>query len=321
MRGYDVRELSSNSLRGQIGAVFQDPLLIAGTIRENIRMGKLDATNDEIESAARDAQIHDAIIAMPEGYETPIGEAGGRLSGGQRQRLAIARALIRRPSVLVLDEATSALDPASESAIQETIANLSLGRTVISVTHRLAWATKADKIFVFDGGRLVGQGTHLSLKESGGIYAELWRKQSGVEVDAQGTAARIEPEWLRAIPLFANASESVLERVAGELEFERLDQGRTVFEEGDEGDKFYILARGKVDVVTGEGRRLAVLTDGDFFGEIALIENVPRNATIRTLAPCSFLTLTHSRFDKLLDEEEDLRAAIRKIVDARLESR
>ncbi len=320
MRGYDIRELASSSLRGQIGAVFQDPLLLAGTIRENIRMGKLDATDEEIEAAARDAQIHDAIMAMPEGYDTPIGEAGGRLSGGQRQRLAIARALIRRPSVLVLDEATSALDPASESAIQETIANLSLGRTVISVTHRLAWATKADKIFVFDGGRLVGHGTHLSLKESGGVYAELWRKQSGVEVDRQGTAARIEPEWLRAIPLFANASAHVLERVAGELEFERIDQGRVVFEEGDEGDKFYILARGKVEV-TRDGHRLAVLTDGDFFGEIALIDDAPRNATIQTLAPCSFLTLTHSRFDKLLEEEEDLRAAIRKIVDARLEAR
>jgi ATP-binding cassette subfamily B protein len=153
------------------------------------------------------------------------------------------------------------------------------------------------------------------------VYAELWRKQSGVEVDHKGAAARIEPEWLRAIPLFANVSEHVLERVAGELVFERLDHGRVVFKEGDEGDKFYILARGKVEVVAREGRRLAVLTDGDFFGEIALIDDVPRNATIRTLAPCSFLTLTHSRFDNLLEEEEDLRATVRKIVDARLGTR
>jgi ATP-binding cassette, subfamily B, bacterial len=258
---------------------------------------------------------------MPEGYATSIGEAGGRLSGGQQQRLAIARALVRKPPVFVLDEVTSALDPASESAIQETIANLSLGRTIISVTHRLAQVTTADKIFVFDHGKLVEQGTHDALKDAGGVYANMWRKQSGVEVALQGTAARVQPVWLREIPLFRNASEPVLERVASELVFERLDGDRLVFEEGDEGDKFYILARGKVEIVTQQGKRLAVLADGDFFGEIALINDVPRTATVRTLVHCSFLTLTHARFDKLLEEEEDLRVAIRDIVDARLEAR
>ncbi len=321
MREYDVRDLSVSSQHGHIGAVFQDSLLLAGSIRENIRVGKLDATDSEIEDAARDAQIHDAIVAMPDGYDTPIGEAGGNLSGGQRQRLAIARALVRKPPVLVLDEATSALDPASESAIQETIASLSLGRTVISVTHRLAQVTGADKIFVFDQGKLVGQGTHDSLKDAGGVYSDLWRKQSGVEVAIQGTAARVEPEWLRGIPLFRSVPESVLARVAGELVFERLDAERIVFEAGDEGDKFYILARGKVEVVTPQKRLLAVLTDGDFFGEIALIDDVPRSATVRTVARCSFLTLTRTEFGKLLSEEEDLRVAIRQTVDSRLEAK
>ena len=258
---------------------------------------------------------------MPEGYATPIGEAGGRLSGGQRQRLAIARALVRKPPVLVLDEATSALDPASESAIQDTIANLSLGRTVISVTHRLSRATSADKIFVFDQGKLSAQGTHEALKDAAGVYSDLWRKQSGVEVTIEGTSARVQPEWLREISLFKNAPERVLERVAGELVFERLDANRVVFEEGDEGNKFYILARGKVEVVTKQSKRLAVLTDGDFFGEIALIDDVPRNATVRTLVRCSFLTLAHAQFDKLLEEEEELRVAIRTTVEARLEAR
>jgi len=321
MRGHDVRDLSRSALHSHIGAVFQGPLLLAGSIRDNISVGKLDASDAEIEEAARDARIHDAIAAMPDGYATSIGEAGGRLSGGQRQRLAIARALVRKPPVFVLDEVTSALDPASESAIQETIASLSLGRTIISVTHRLAQVTNADKIFVFDEGKLVEQGTHDVLRDAGGLYADLWRKQSGVEVTMQGTAARIEPEWLREIPLFRTASERVLARVAGELVFERLDGDRLVFEEGDEGDKFYILARGKVEVITRQGKRLAVLTDGDFFGEIALVNDVPRNATVRTLVPCSFLTLTHARFDKLLEGEEELRAAIRQTVDARLEAR
>ena len=321
MRDHDVRDLSLSSLHGHMGAVFQDPLLIAGTIRDNILIGKLDATDNEIEESARDAQIHDTITSMPEGYKTLIAEAGGNLSGGQRQRLAIARALVRDPKVLVLDEATSALDPASESAIQETIANLSLGRTVISVTHRLAQVTSADKIFVFDEGKLVGQGTHDELKDAGGVYTDLWRKQSGVEVAVQGTAARVRPEWLREIALFRNVPEHVLERVASELVFERLDGDRTVFEEGDEGDKFYVLARGKVEVVKRDGNRLAVLTDGDFFGEIALVEQAPRNATVRTLVPCSFLTLTNGQFNKLLKEEDELRTAIRKTMEARLEAR
>lgn len=321
MRDYDVRDLSLTALHDHIGVVFQDPLLLAGSIRENILMGKLDATDAEIEEAARDAQVHDAIVAMPDGYATSIGEAGGQLSGGQRQRLAIARALVRKPPVFVLDEATAALDPAAESAIQETVANLSLGRTIISVTHRLAQVTTADGIFVFHQGKLVEQGTHDVLKEAGGIYADLWRKQSGVEVAPQGTAARVRPEWLREIPLFHDAPERVLARVASELVFERLEGDRLVFEAGDEGDKFYILARGKVAVISPQGKQLAVLTDGDFFGEIALIEDVPRNATVRTLVRCSFLTLTHARFDKLLAEEDELRVAIQHAVDARLEAR
>ncbi|NNE97879.1 MAG: ATP-binding cassette domain-containing protein, partial [Pyrinomonadaceae bacterium] len=319
MREHDVRDLSLASLHGHIGAVFQDPLLLAGSIRENIRMGKLDATDEEIEEAARDARIHEAIVEMPNGYDTPIGESGGRLSGGQRQRLAIARALVRKPSVFVFDEVTSALDPVSESAIQETIASLALGRTIISVTHRLAHVTDADMIFVFDQGRLVEQGTHDVLKEGGGVYAGMWRKQSGVEVAIEGTAARIEPGWLREIPLFREAPEKVLTRVADELVFERLDANRTVFEAGDEGDKFYILARGKVEVVTDQGERIAALSDGDFFGEIALINDDQRNATIRTLLPCSFLTLTKARFEKLLEQDEELRIAISQIVEERLE--
>lgn len=319
--GYDIKDVSLSSLHKQIGAVFQDPLLIGGSVRENIRLGKLDATDAEIEDAARDAQIHDAIIAMPNGYDTLIGESGGSLSGGQRQRIAIARALVRRPSVLVLDEATSALDAGSENAIQDTIAHLSVGRTVISVTHRLARTASADKIFVFEHGKLVEAGKHDELVDAGGVYAGLWRKQSGIELDMYGPAARVEPEWLREIPLFRRVPETVLARIANELVFERLDVGRVVFEEGDVGDKFYILARGKAEVVRNEDQRIAVLSDGDFFGEIALVNDAPRNATVRTLTNCSFLTLAHSSFDKLLEEEEDLRNAIRQTMGERMETR
>ena len=319
LRDYDLRELSLSALHAHIGVVFQEPLLLAGSIRDNIRIGRLGASDAEIEQAARDAQIHQTIVEMPEGYDTQIGEAGGSLSGGQRQRLAIARALIRNPPVLVLDEATSALDPASESAIHQTVSDISLGRTVISVTHRLAQVTDVDRIFVFDNGKLVAQGKHENLRDAGGVYTELWRKQSGVEVSTQGSDARVHPAWLHEFPLFQHVSDPVLQRVADELVFERKEENGVVFEEGAPGEKFYIVARGKVEVIR-EGKRLAVLTDGDFFGEIALVRDAPRNATVRTLVPCLFLTLTQSRFQKLLNEEEELRSAIARTVTARLEA-
>lgn len=320
VRGRDVRELTLASLHDHIGAVFQEPILLAGTVRDNIRMGRLDASDEEVEQAARDAQIHEAILAMPDGYSTSIGEAGGRLSGGQRQRLAIARALVRDPSALLLDEATSALDPVSESAILETIRELSGGRTVISVTHRLARATSADRIFVFDEGRLVEQGKHEELKDAGGVYSHLWKKQSGIEVGETGAGAEVRPEWLHEVPLFSEINADVLARLAREFVFERLEGGRIVFEEGDEGDKFYILGRGRVEVVRS-GERLAVLTDGDFFGEMALVDDVPRNATVRTVMRSSFLTLSHARFRRMLEEDEDLRNTIRNTMEERSEAR
>ena len=196
--GHDVRRVTQASLRAQIGVVFQDTFLFNATIRDNIRMGKLDATDAEVEAAARAAEIHRLITSLPRGYDTPTGELGGLLSGGQRQRIAIARALLHDPAILILDEATSALDPATETAIMATLRRFARNRTVIAVTHRLSAVRDADRIFVVDAGRVVEDGRHGELLGRRGLYYELWRKQnSGVaEVPLQRAANALAAEAL-----------------------------------------------------------------------------------------------------------------------------
>lgn len=172
--GVDLKSVTQASWRTQLGVVFQENLLFRTTLRENIRMGRPDATDDEVQEAAKQAGIHDALMQQPAGYDTQAGERGGRLSGGQRQRLAIARALVRQPAVLLLDEATSALDAQTEAEVNATLKQAGTGRTVIAVTHRLSAVTDADCILVMDRGRLVEQGTHSELLRLGGVYAALW---------------------------------------------------------------------------------------------------------------------------------------------------
>lgn len=174
--GVDLRAVTQASWRAQLGIVFQENLLFSTSLRENIRMGREDATDADIEDAARQAGIHDALMQLPDGYATQAGERGSRLSGGQRQRLAIARALVRQPAVLLLDEATSALDPQTEAEVNATLRQAGTGRTVVAVTHRLATVTHVDQILVIDGGRVVEQGRHQELLERGGVYASLWQR-------------------------------------------------------------------------------------------------------------------------------------------------
>jgi len=154
--GRDLRNGTRDSLRSQTAIVFQESFLFNTTMRENIRLGRPDATDAEVEAAARSAEIHDFIEGLPLGYETNAGERGSQMSGGQRQRMAIARALVRDPAILLLDEATSALDPATEAAILTTLRRASAGRTVIFVTHRLRLAEDADVILALEGGELTG---------------------------------------------------------------------------------------------------------------------------------------------------------------------
>ena len=172
-----LHTMERSDFRSAIALVPQDPVIFAATARENIRFGRPDATDAEIEAAAKAAAAHEFLVALPEGYETYVGERGVMLSGGQKQRIAIARAILRDAPILLLDEATSALDAESEQAVQTAVEQLSEGRTTIVVAHRLATVKKADRIIVFEGGKIVAQGNHDSLVAEGGLYARLAKLQ------------------------------------------------------------------------------------------------------------------------------------------------
>ena len=183
--GRDLRDLRKASLRRSIGLVSQDVYLFHGTVRENIvyGAGARAVTDDDVAAAARVAEAHDFIMALPEGYDTVVGERGQRLSGGQRQRISIARAVLKDPPILVLDEATSAVDNETEAAIQRSLQRIAVGRTTIVIAHRLSTVRHADCIYVLDRGQVVEQGRHESLLLQHGLYASLWRVQTGEAAD------------------------------------------------------------------------------------------------------------------------------------------
>jgi ATP-binding cassette subfamily B protein len=179
----DVRDLALSDLRRAVGYVGQDVYLFDGTVRENLTYGRFDATEAEMVVAAETAEAHAFVSALPDGYDTRIGERGVKLSGGQRQRLSIARAVLQDPAILVLDEATSAVDTETELYIQRALETLTSGRTTVVIAHRLSTIRGADRIVVVDGGRVVEQGTHEELVAAAGLYATLWGVQTGAVDD------------------------------------------------------------------------------------------------------------------------------------------
>src|SRR5579864_8333602 len=176
--GVDIRKVTRESLRRSMAVVFQENMLFNMSIRENIRLGKEGASDQEVEEAARRAEIHRYIMGLPQKYDTQVGERGDTLSGGQRQRIAIARAIVRNPSILLLDEATSALDQTTEAAINKTLMKLAKGRTMIFSTHRLTSVVDMDEIIVISGGRAIERGSHAELLAANGMYRKLWDDQS-----------------------------------------------------------------------------------------------------------------------------------------------
>ncbi|MED4783698.1 ATP-binding cassette domain-containing protein [Brevibacillus choshinensis] len=318
VNGMNLQDWDRGAYRERIGVVFQDNFLFHGSIYDNIRISQPSATREDVVAAAKQAEVHDYINSLPDGYETLVLDEGSNFSGGQRQRIAIARAILRDPPLLLLDEATSALDPISESSINRTFEEIAKDRTVVSVTHRLSSITSYDQIFVFDQGNLLDHGSHQQMLANGGFYKSLWEKQSGLSLSQNGQEATIDEERLSRLPFFQGIERSVLKEISNLFNTENYGVGQTIIHEGEPGEKFYLIARGRVEITkstpdTETGQiRLAVLEDGDHFGEIALLENVPRTATVSALTPCVFLTLQRKVLYYILSRYPEIDAHVRQ---------
>jgi ATP-binding cassette, subfamily B, bacterial len=223
-----------------------------------------------------------------------------------------------------LDEATSALDPGTEMAVNETLTRLASERTVVTVTHRLSQVVKADKIFVMDQGRLIEAGTHAELLALGAAYRSMWEKQSGFSLVQGGDWAEIDTARLARLPVLGGLDHDTIESVAKGFVTEQYPANRFVIHQGDPGDRFYIIVRGRVEVLRGEDghepRPIAVLQDGDHFGEIALLRNVPRTASVRTLTPCVMLSLPRGQFANLVGRSTEMRLRLEGLTSERMAS-
>jgi ABC-type multidrug transport system fused ATPase/permease subunit len=190
--GHDVRKVRLETMRRHIGMVAQETILFSVSLKENIRYGKKDATDAQVIAAAKSADLHEFILSLPDGYETKIGEDGIKLSGGQKQRMAIARAILADPRILILDDATSALDSHTEANVQAALAHLMQGRTNFVIAHRLSTILNADRILVMNEGRIVDFGTHTVLVNRPGLYQDLYREQFKTVVDlSEGDRERL----------------------------------------------------------------------------------------------------------------------------------
>jgi len=203
--GQDIGLVTQESLRAAIGMVPQDTVLFNDTIRYNIRYGRPDASDAEVEAAARMAQIHDFVMSLPKGYDSLVGERGLKLSGGEKQRVSIARTILKGPPILILDEATSALDSFTENQIQDALRKVSENRTTLVIAHRLSTVVDADEILVLDRGQAVERGTHAQLLAQGGLYAAMWNRQRQAEQAREILKEAEDDALIAPAPLFKAA--------------------------------------------------------------------------------------------------------------------
>jgi ABC-type multidrug transport system fused ATPase/permease subunit len=282
--GLDLRQANLRSLRQQVALVPQDALLLSATVYDNIRFGMPGVIDASVQEAAQQAQAHDFIMKLPDGYDTLIGERGAGLSGGQRQRIALARALLRNPSVLILDEATSALDASTQRVLHDNLRVGAPNRTVVKIAHRLETIADAETIFVLDHGRLIEQGRHAELLSQGGVYAQLFRDQMSL-LDATGKPTpRQAARWLARVAPFGELVIDRLNELSMSLIQSERSAGATIFARGSVPDELYIVGRGRVDVLVADDETEHVVTTlgtGATFGVSSFLSDTPRVTTVR----------------------------------------
>ena len=311
--GHDMRDVSVESLRRQFGVILQDTFIFNTTVRANIAFGRPDATDEQVVAAAEAAQLHEFIAGLPAGYETVLGDRGVRMSGGQRQRLAIARALLRDPTVLILDEATSALDARTEADLRRSLADAGAGRTVVSISHRLTSIVDSDRIFVLAGGRLAEQGTHEELLAAGGLYYQLWTEQQGggapVEVPmGVGAASALAAG---AAPRPRPAADP--RRARPHRDARALRPGPEVAGSDGPAGRLLVVLEGELEFVRdapGGGPLAAHFGPGDFIGELSLVREQRLPAPLRALTRVRLLSLERSDFLDVAQSRPELQRAV-----------
>lgn len=313
---YGSANYSKTAWREHLSLVPQEPFVFNMSVRENIRLGRLEADDAAVEAAARAAGIHTVIAALPEGYETLVGDGGSQLSGGQKQRIALARAVLRQPAVLVLDEGTSALDPATERRVMAELEAAVADSLLVTVTHRLQTVVPYEQILVMRDGAVVESGRHEQLLTAEGLYRELWDKQQGFTISDDGRSAEITVRRLMQVDLFQGIESDAVARLCDLFESHFFSEKQLVFAKGDPGVSFYIIADGAVEVqpyAVDETRfKRLLLETGDFFGELALLDDRPRSATVKTRIPTLLLALSRQNFEVMLDVAPRLKERIER---------
>jgi ABC-type multidrug transport system fused ATPase/permease subunit len=311
--GHDMRDVSVASLRRQFGVILQDTFIFNTTVRANIAFGRPDATDEQVAAAAEAAQLHEFIASLPAGYETVLGDRGVRMSGGQRQRLAIARALLRDPAVLILDEATSALDARTEADLRRSLADAGAGRTVVSISHRLTSIVDSDRIFVLAGGRLAEQGTHEELLAADGLYRQLWTEQQGTGAPVEVPMGVGASSALAAVPLLAHVPPPILDELARVATREHYGAGAEVAGSDAPAGRLLVVLEGELEFVRdapGGGPPAARFGPGDFIGELSLVREQRLPAPLRALTRVRLLSLERADFLDVAQSRPELQRAV-----------